>query len=107
MFGLLLSDRDSTRRVNALGSHKLEIADAAGHMVTVELDPASGLPIRQGYQQSGNPVVETFSDWREVDGIKLPFKIVIEQAGQKFADVAVSSWKLNSGLKPEDLSKKP
>ena len=81
--------------------------DAAGHSVTVDLDPVSALPVKQGYQQSGHPVIETFSDWREVDGLQLPFKIVIEQAGQKVADVAVGSWKLNSGLKAEDLSKRP
>jgi len=106
-FSLLLSDRMDGRKVNALGENKLEISDAAGHTVTVELDPASALPVKQGYLQSGNPVSETFSDWRDVDGIKLPFKIAIEQGGQKFADVSVSAWKLNSGLKVEDLSKKP
>ena len=107
LFGLLLSDRVSTRTVNALGENKLEISDEAGHTVSVELDPASSLPVKQGYVQSGKPVLETFSEWRDVDGIKLPFRIVIEQGGAKFADVAVSSWKLNSDLKPEDLSKRP
>ncbi len=107
LFGLLLSDRTGNRTVNAPGENKLEISDDAGHTVSVELDPASSLPVKQGYVQSGNQVVETFSEWRDVDGIKLPFRIVIEQGGAKFADVTVSSWKLNSGLKPEDLSKKP
>ena len=107
LFGLLLSDRNGNRTVNAPGENKLEISDDAGHTVSVELDPTSSLPVKQGYVQSGNQVVETFSDWRDVDGIKLPFRIVIEQGGAKFADVTVSSWKLNSGLKPEDLSKKP
>jgi zinc protease len=106
-FSLLLSDRNPDRTVNATGVNRIEISDKTGHSVTLDLDPVSGLPIKQTYQQSGNPVQETFSDWKDVDGIKLPFKIVIEQAGQKFADVAVTGWKLNSGLKAEDLSRKP
>jgi hypothetical protein len=93
--------------VNAIGQNRIDISDQAGHSVTLDIDPASGLPVKQTYQQSGNPVQETFSDWKDVDGIKLPFRIVIEQAGQKFADVTVRGWKLNSGLKAEDLSKKP
>ncbi len=107
IFSLLLSDRDSGRTVNAVGENKIEISDKNGHQVTVELDPSSSLPIKQLYQSSGNPVQETFSDWKVVDGIKLPFRIAIEQGGKKFADVTVRDWKLNTGLKPEDLSKKP
>jgi zinc protease len=106
-FSLLLSDRNTDRTINAVGENRVEIADNAGHSVTVEIDPASALPVKQTYQVSGNPVQEAFSDWREVDGIKLPFRIIIEQGGQKFADVTVRSWKLNTGLKAEDLSKKP
>jgi zinc protease len=106
-FSLLLSDRNPDRSVNAIGQNRIEISDQAGHSVTLDINPASGLPVKQTYQQSGNPVQETFSDWKDVDGIKLPFRIVIEQAGQKFADVTVRGWKLNSGLKAEDLSKKP
>ena len=40
----------------------------------------------------------SFRDWREVNGIRLPYKFVIEQGGQKFAEATVSEWKLNGGL---------
>jgi hypothetical protein len=50
---------------------------------------------------------ETFSDWRDVDGIKLPYKTLMEQAGKKYAELTVSEYKLNSGIKADELSKKP
>jgi hypothetical protein len=55
----------------------------------------------------GAEVTETLSDWREADGIKMPFKVLMEQNGQKVGDVAISEIKINTGIKPEDLSKRP
>ena len=58
---------------------------------------------------NGGPsaVEETFSDWRDAGGLKAPFKTTIQQNGKKFADVTVQEFKLNTGLKAEELSKKP
>ena len=38
---------------------------------------------------------------------KLPFKILMEQNEQKVGEVAISEIKLNTGIKPEELSQKP
>ncbi len=70
------------------------------------------MPVSEEYEQpspTGPPaeVEEVFSDWREVEGLKVPFKMVIQEGGNKFADVTVQDFKLNSGLKAEDLSRKP
>ncbi len=105
-FSIMLSDRDAGRTVVSTGGMKMEISDRGGHAVTMELD-LSGLPLKQQYLMSGNKVEETYSDWRNVNGIKMPFHVSIEQAGKKFAEVSVKEWKLNSGLKPEELSKRP
>jgi zinc protease len=107
---LILSDRDATRTVTAADPKSVEISTADGLSVRVEFDDATGLPVRQVYKEAamgGAEVKETFSDWREVDGIKLPFKVVMEQNGQQVGAVAVSEIKLNTGIKPEELSKKP
>ena len=109
-FTLLLSDRDSSRTVTAAGPKSIEISAADGQSVRVEFDDANGLPSRMVYKEAamgGAEVAETLSDWREVDGIKLPFKVLMEQNGQKVGDVAISEIKLNSGIKLEDLSKRP
>jgi hypothetical protein len=42
-----------------------------------------------------------------VDGIKLPFKILMEQNEQKVGEVVIAEIKLNTGIKPEELAKKP
>ena len=109
---LVLSDRDASRTVVALGPNAVEISGAEGENVRIEIDSATGLPARQLYKETnmGGPpseVTETFSDWRDVDGVKLPFKVLIEQNGKKTGEAAVSEIKLNSGLKPEELSMKP
>ena len=108
---LILSDRDATRTVTAAGPKSVEISTAGGESVRVEFDDATGLPVRQFYKEAGmggpSEVKETFSDWREVDGVKLPFKVLMEQNDAKVGEVAVSEIKINTGIKPEDLSKRP
>ena len=110
-FSLLLSDRDASRTVNCPGDSTLEISDKAGNLARLSLDEKTGLPLKMTYDSvaMGGPpqsVEETFSDWQEVDGIKLPSHITITQSGQKFAEVTVNQWKLNSGLKEEELKQR-
>ena len=49
-------------------------------------------------------VEEIFSDYREVDGIRIPFKIKILQNGKDFAELTLSEAAYNSGLEKEALS---
>ncbi len=110
LFGLALSDRDPGRTVSAIGEDQLEISDKQGNSVKVQID-AAGLPSKLSYDGEGmagpTSVDESFSDWRDVGGVKVPYKASIVQGGKKFADVTVQEYKINSGLKAEDLSKKP
>ena len=57
----------------------------------------TGLPAQLQYAVHGacrarHEVVLSLSDWRDVSGIRLPHKFVIEQGGQKFADATVTGW---------------
>lgn len=97
--------------VNAVGDNAVEISEA-GDTVRIDFDPTTNLPLKMQYQSAGMgtgpaEVVESYSDWKEVDGVKFPMHTVIEQAGQKFADVTVRDLKINSSLSREELSKKP
>ena len=50
---------------------------------------------------------DEYGDFRDVGGVKIPFKVSITQGGQKFADVTVMEARINSGLKLDDLVKRP
>jgi len=111
-FRLLLSDRIEGRTVNAIDSTSVEITDSTGQEAKVEFDAQTGLPRRVTYdtpQAIGAPLYteDVFEDFRDVDGIKMPFKITINQGGRKFAEATVSEYKLNSGLKVTDLARRP
>ncbi|MDQ6665495.1 MAG: insulinase family protein, partial [Acidobacteriota bacterium] len=111
-FPLLLSDRSPDRTVNLVGDGVVEISGKGGPSVRLFIDPKTNLPIKETYQsaqQQGPPttIEETFSDFEAVQGIQTPRKLSIIQNGHKFADIAVQEFKVNTGLKPEDLSKKP
>jgi zinc protease len=109
--GLVLSSRDSSRTVNALNDHTVQISSADGQVVTLEFEPSTGLPSKETYRQPGfggnAEVVESLSDWRETGGLKMPFKISVQQNGRKLGEETVSEYRFNTGLKTEDLSKKP
>jgi zinc protease len=111
LFTLALSDRDPGRKVNAVADDAVEISDAAGESVRVQIDPASGLPMKLTYSGEGmgapGDVEERYADWRDVGGLKVPYKITINQNGKKFADVTITDYKINSGVTIADLSKKP
>ncbi len=108
----LLSNRMEGRTVNAIGEHSVEVSDQAGNIAQLDFDAETGLPARVLYQTTpltGPPVTvqENYADFRELEGIKMPHRVTILQGGQKFADLTVSEIRLNSGLRIEDLRKRP
>ena len=103
---LILSDRDPSRMVSSAGPNAADISSES-LSVRLEFDETTGLPIRQIYKEGPADVKETFSDWRDVGGIKLPYQATIEQNGRKMADMTVSEIKLNTGLSVDELSRKP
>ena len=111
-FPMLLSDRLPGRTVNWIGEGALEISDGHGSTVRLFVDEKTGMPAKVEYASAtlnGPPsaIDETYDSFEEVDGIKVPNRMTIIQKGSKYADVVVESIQLNTGLKSEDLSKKP
>jgi zinc protease len=110
LFNLLAGQRQVEFTVNAVSDTRVEISDQAGNSVRLEID-TGGLPAKRSYTMTGPSgpveVEETLSDWREVEGLRLPHKTVITQGGKPAAEATVQEWKLNGGLTPEELSKQP
>jgi outer membrane lipoprotein-sorting protein len=105
---LALSDRDPNRTVNYAGEGTLEISSKDGESVRLEVDEKTGMPAKTSYQEGGQgSVSQIFSDWRDVNGVRLPFEWTTMQGDKKFATVKIDNYKINSGLTPEVLSKKP
>jgi hypothetical protein len=108
-FPLLASAANPNRTVTQAGENGIVIADKDGNSILLTVDPATNLPLSETYREVGGPepVTESYSDWRETAGVKLPHKIAISQSGQHFADVVVTSIAINTGLSAEQISKKP
>jgi len=103
---LALSARDPNRTVNYSGPGALEISSKEGESARLEVDEKTGTPQKITYTE-GQTVTQLFSDWREVGGVRLPYKWSVMQGERKFATVTIEDYKINSGLTPETLSIKP
>ena len=107
----LLSDTIAGRTVSAVDANTVEIREG-NETARVSFDPETGLPQKVVYESvvmAGEPqsVEEDLTDFHDVSGVKVPFRVDILQGGRKFAAVTVTSYKTNTGLKLEDLSKRP
>src|SRR5258708_473090 len=91
-----------SEKATVVGDNILEFSDGQ-NIARLSLDPETGLPAKLRYET----VEETFSGWRDVNGIKAPFERSVTQGGAKFADVHVRDFKFNTGVTPEQLSKRP
>jgi len=107
-FQFLLSDRIAGRTVVAIDNRTVEISDGYADAKLV-LSADTSLPERVLYQSytPGSPpkaTEEIYSDYRDVAGVRVPFKVVLMEDGKKFADATVTSFQVNNGLKIDDLA---
>lgn len=74
------------------------------------IDTQSNFIVKRAGQRSRGAekidVEDIYSDYRAVDGVQIPFKIVSSAGGNKVADVTMNSVKINTGVKDE-VFKKP
>ena len=105
---LLQSGSNPARTVNAAGGNKVEISDKEGHSLLLTIDPATGLPQQETFAEPGGATTdEVFSEWQPAGAIRLPRKVSIQRGGKHFADAVITDFRVNTGLTPDQMSKKP
>ncbi len=75
-------------------------------LIYVCVDPATFLPFVSTSIRSDSRIVVTSSEYREIEGVKLPFSIDIDMDGNKAIHMSVREWKLNSNLEDALFVKK-
>jgi zinc protease len=107
-FSLLLAAGETS--VVALDDRTVEISNGE-ERVRLVIDPATGLPRQLIYDspRSNGPLrrfEEEYSDFREVNGIQVPFHTSYHQGGKYLAESTVTSFQINTGLRVEDLERR-
>lgn len=109
---LILSGHYPSRSVKAVGENAVNILTADGQSILIQFDSETGLPERQIYTEPGAngssaEKTEIFSDWRNVGGIKMPYKAVQQENGVKILEVTVLEYRINTGITAKEISKRP
>jgi hypothetical protein len=78
-----------------------------GSPVTIHLDAVTHLPVRQQRREGAKTVTVTFDDWREVEGVKFPFRFRQSSGDTRFDVTAtVEEIRVNTPF-ASDLFSKP
>lgn len=91
-------------RVDGRELPALEVPSPGGRPVTVILDPASGLVVGQRYliESPSGPVAaeERFSDYRDVDGLQVAYRAVLQRTGAPRVERILRDFAYNIQLDP-------
>lgn len=79
------------------------------HEIRVFIDAENNMIVRKAYRSKagGAPAdnEENYSDFRDVSGLRLPFKRVQKRNGQLFAEATTTEMKVNSGVEDKFFTK--
>lgn len=87
---------DGIEEIDGSDAYKLTLTYPSGTNITHYYDIATGLKVRE----SGEQGIATFSDYKEVNGVRFPFTIS-QQMGPQSVELKVLSIKINSKLKDD------
>lgn len=84
----------------------VELADAQGRATRFFLDPATNLVAKVEYTRDGQSPELFYSDYRDISGVKVPFKVRVVEGGQTLMEVAYTDVQVNVPV-DEKLFQKP
>ncbi len=87
-------------------AHVVEVADAQGHTTRFYLDPGTNQVLKSVYETNGQKIETSYSDYRDVNGVKVPFKTDVSQDGTPVLKVELSDVQVNAPV-DAGLFKKP
>jgi outer membrane lipoprotein-sorting protein len=97
---------EGIEEVNDQDAYVVKVTDPDGNQITSYFDVASGLKVKQTETSSSpignNESTTTYSDYRDVQGIKFPFTIGTDVGGMNIK-MEVKDLKVNSGLPDSDF----
>jgi outer membrane lipoprotein-sorting protein len=76
----------------------LKLTSKAQHVQHCYLDDASGLEVKIVSETAGGMLEQELSDWRDVNGVKVPFAIRTSSAGVTMASIAVDKVEINQPI---------
>ncbi|MDY0104179.1 MAG: pitrilysin family protein [Lentimicrobium sp.] len=87
---------DGIEEVNGSDAYRMILTMPSGKETTAFFDVTSGLKVKE----IGDQGVSTFSDYREVNGVKFPYALT-QQMGPQTVEMKVLTIKINSKLKDD------
>ncbi len=87
-------------------AHVVELADAGGHATRFYLDAGTSQVVKARWESNGQKIEALYSDYRDVNGVKVPFKVEVTQDGTPVMKVELSEVQVNAPV-DAGLFKKP
>jgi zinc protease len=76
-------------------AHVVELADAGGHATRFYLDAGTSQVVKVGWESNGQKIEALLSDYRDVNGVKVPFKVDVTQDGTPVMKIELSEVQVN------------
>jgi hypothetical protein len=110
---LLQCKRHPDLFITGVGPNCVIIGSNTGQAARIEFAEESGLPLRlirngsaSGTESESRLLIDTFEEWRAVEGVNIPFRTVTTVDGRKGREQTLLSVQFNSGLSLNDLYKR-